>query len=60
MGVDALTEPVVLDFESIRVITPGKYEIDLVNVFKNDALIFKLEEGKYMIDLPESFKKMKK
>ena len=50
-------EPVVLDIEAIRILKPGKYELDLVHLFKNDPLIFKLEEGKYMIDLIETFKK---
>lgn len=49
-------EPVVLDLEAIRVLKPGKYELDLVHLFKGEPLIFKLEEGKYMIDLVESFK----
>lgn len=52
-------QPVVLDMESIRVLKPGKYELDLVHLFKGEPLIFKLEEGKYMIDLVESFKKLK-
>jgi predicted nucleic acid-binding Zn-ribbon protein len=51
-------EPVVLDFESIRVLKPGKYELDLVNLFKGNPVIYKLDEGKYMIDLPETFKKI--
>ncbi|MBN2111507.1 hypothetical protein JW707_00240 [Candidatus Woesearchaeota archaeon] len=50
-------EPVVLDLESIKVVKPGKYELDLVHLFKGDPLIFKLEEGKYMIDIVETFKK---
>ena len=50
-------EPIVLDLESIRVLKPGKYELDLVHLFKGDPLIFKLEEGKYMIDLVETFKR---
>jgi len=50
-------EPVVLDLEAIRVLKPGKYELDLVHLFKGEPLIFKLEEGRYMIDLVESFKK---
>ncbi|MBW2988579.1 Zn-ribbon domain-containing protein [Candidatus Woesearchaeota archaeon] len=50
-------KPVVLDFESIRVLKPGKYEIDLVHLFKKEPLIYKLAEGKYIIDLPEVFKK---
>lgn len=49
-------QPVVLDLEAIRVLKPGKYELDLVHLFKGEPLIFKLEEGKYMIDLVESFK----
>ena len=51
-------QPVVLDLEAIRVLKPGKYELDLVHLFKGEPLIFKLEEGKYMIDLVESFKKL--
>lgn len=54
------TQAVVLDFESIRILKPGKYELDIVNMFKNEPLIFKLEEGKYMIDLPETFKRSRK
>jgi predicted nucleic acid-binding Zn-ribbon protein len=52
-------QPVVLDLEAIKVIKPGKYELDLVHLFKGEPLIFKLEEGKYMIDLVESFKALK-
>src|SRR4030042_5502585 len=44
--------PVILDVESVRVTGAGKFEIDLVNVFnKNRPLIYKIEEGKYIIDL---------
>ena len=53
-------EPVVLDLEAIRILKPGKYELDLVHLFKGEPLIFKLEEGKYMIDVVESFKKLGK
>ncbi|MBD3203635.1 hypothetical protein GF327_05030 [Candidatus Woesearchaeota archaeon] len=49
--------PVILDIEAIRILKPGKYELDLVNLFRERPLIYKLEEGKYMIDIPESFKK---
>ena len=52
--------PVVLDLETVRVLKPGKYEIDLVQLFKGGPLIYKLEEGKYVIDLIESFKALKK
>jgi len=49
--------PIILDLESIRVLKPGKYELDLVHLFKKDPLVIKLEEGKYVIDLPQAFKK---
>jgi predicted nucleic acid-binding Zn-ribbon protein len=52
--------PVVLDIEAIKILRPGKYELDLVHLFKGEPLIFKLEEGKYMIDLVQSFKKFGK
>ena len=44
--------PVILDIESVRATGDGKFEIDLVNVFnKKRPLIYKIEEGKYIIDL---------
>lgn len=49
--------PVILDFESVRVIGDGKFEIDVVNLFRKDRpLIYKLEEGKYIIDLATTMK----
>lgn len=52
--------PVILDIESIRILKPGKFELDLVSLFKKgQPLIYKLEEGKYIIDLPQTFQKMK-
>jgi predicted nucleic acid-binding Zn-ribbon protein len=61
VGVDSSSdEPVVLDLETIRVVKPGKYELDLVNLFKGEPLIFKLDEGKYMIDVAQTFRKLKK
>ena len=49
--------PVILDLESIRSLGPGKFEIDLVNLFtKKRPLIYKLEEGKYIIDLASTLK----
>jgi predicted nucleic acid-binding Zn-ribbon protein len=49
-------EPVILDIESIKIIEPGKFEIDIMNLFtKKRVLIYELEEGKYLIDLASSF-----
>jgi uncharacterized protein len=54
---DKPDEPVILDLESVKVIKPGKFEIDIVNLFnKKRPLIYKLEEGKYIIDLSATLK----
>ena len=51
-GISDEDVPVILDIESVRVTGAGKFEIDLVNVFnKKRPLIYKIEEGKYIIDL---------
>ena len=53
-------QPVVLDLESIRVLKPEKFELVLIHLFKGEPLIVKLADGKYMIDLVESFKNLRK
>ncbi len=55
VGSDQKNNPVILDFESIRILKPGQYELDLVNLFKKESLIYKLEEGKYVIDVVKTF-----
>jgi predicted nucleic acid-binding Zn-ribbon protein len=51
-GITEEDTPVILDIESVRVTGSGKFEIDLANLFKeNVPLVYKLEEGKYIIDL---------
>jgi len=52
-------QPVVLDLENIRILKPGKYEIDLVELFSKKPLIYKMGEGTYVIDLASSFEKKK-
>ena len=50
--------PVILDLESVRAIGEGKFEIDIVNLFnKKRPFIYKLEEGKYIIDLAATLSK---
>ncbi|MEK6933655.1 MAG: Zn-ribbon containing protein [Nanoarchaeota archaeon] len=44
--------PVFLDFESVKVMKPGKYLIDLQNLFsKEKPKVYQLEDGKYIVDL---------
>lgn len=55
VGQDSSQETVILDFESINVSSPGKYELDLVSLFKGEPLVYKFGEGRYMIDVEKSF-----
>lgn len=60
VGIQQDDIPVILDIESVRVVGDGKFEIDLVNLFdKKRPLVYKLEEGKYIIDIASSFKRAK-
>ena len=56
IGVKDDDAPVILDLESIRVGEPGKYELDLVELFKGRPLVYRVEEGKYIIDIASSFR----
>ena len=49
-------KPIVLDLENINVLKPGKFELDLVDIFKGKPLIYKLEDGKYFIDVVSTFR----
>lgn len=54
-GIEEANAPVILDFESVRVTGAGKFELDITNLFQKERpLIYKLEEGKYIIDLATS------
>jgi len=53
-------KPVILDLESIKVLRPGKFEVDVVNLFKGKPVIFKIERGKYIIDLASTFQQIMK
>ncbi len=56
-GITQENEPVILDIESVRAVGEGKYEIDVVNLMnKNRPIIYKIEEGKYLIDIASGFK----
>ena len=57
-GIEEEDAPVILDLESVRTVGPGKFEIDVVNLFnKKRPLIYKLEEGKYIIDLASTLER---
>lgn len=51
-GIEDNSEPIFLDFESVSVVKPGKYLIDITKIFEQKKpRVYKLEEGKYIIDL---------
>ncbi len=56
-GIENEESPVFLDFESVSVIKPGKYMIDVTKLFSKDKpRVYKLEDGKYIVDLSSSGK----
>ncbi len=46
--------------ESIKITSPGTYELNLTSLFERDELIMAVKEGTYFIDLASVFKKSKK
>ena len=52
--------PVILDIESVKVTRPGSFELDLVNLFNTkQPLVYRLEEGRYVIDIVNSLYRSK-
>ena len=60
IGIEDKSKPVILDIESIRISKPGQYEISLVDLFSGKPLVFRVGEGKYIIDLANTFREAKK
>jgi len=55
LGKDDEETPVFLDFESIKILKPGKYLLDLTRLFDRDRpQVYQLEDGKYVVDLSSS------
>ena len=59
MGIIEPEQPVILDIENIRVVKPGQYEISLIDIFKKKPVVYRVGEGKYIIDLVSTFKNLK-
>jgi hypothetical protein len=52
-------EAVVVDLESIRVVAPGKYELNLQQLMNAEhPIIYKLGEGKYVVDIVNTFQRL--
>ena len=50
--IDEINSPIILKLESIKVISDGKYEID-INQLMNEKkpVIYRVEKGSYLVDL---------
>lgn len=60
MGEKDTEAPIFLDFESIKVLKPGKYLLDLGRLFEmNKPRVYQLEDGKYIVDLTPQKRKLK-
>jgi len=44
-------DTIILDLEAIRVLKPGKYAIDVTNLFQQRPIVIRTAEGKYKLDL---------
>ena len=57
-GITEDEAPIVMDFESVKVLKPGKYLVNIKNLFsKESPFVYTLEDGKYIIDLGASLEK---
>ncbi len=46
--------------ESVRIVSRGKYELNLERLAESQDIIIGVDEGKYMLDLPSMSKKKRK
>jgi len=52
IGTNNTDAPVILKLENIKIIAPGKYEIDINQLMKKEKpAIYKIQDGTYVIDL---------
>jgi predicted nucleic acid-binding Zn-ribbon protein len=52
-----LREELNSQFESIKVLDPGKYELNLMELYDREEYIISLQEdGRYVIEVPESWR----
>ncbi|WP_435123700.1 OapC/ArvC family zinc-ribbon domain-containing protein [Halobaculum sp. D14] len=55
-NLDALRQKLNDQFESIRIVNPGQYELNLMELYDREEYIISLrEDGRYVIEMPESW-----
>jgi predicted nucleic acid-binding Zn-ribbon protein len=53
-GLDELREELNQQFESIRIVSPGQYELNLMELYDREEYIISLQEdGRYVIEVPD-------
>lgn len=53
---EALREELNSQFESIRIVSPGKYELNLMELYDREEYIIALQEnGRYVIEVPDAW-----
>lgn len=54
--IDTLRDELNDQFESIKIVSPGQYELNLMELYDRDEYIISLlEDGRYAIEVPESW-----
>ncbi|WP_439027981.1 OapC/ArvC family zinc-ribbon domain-containing protein [Haloarchaeobius sp. DT45] len=54
---DELREELNQQFESIKILNPGQYELNLMELYDREEYIISLrEDGRYVIDVPDSWR----
>ncbi|WP_137284068.1 OapC/ArvC family zinc-ribbon domain-containing protein [Halorussus salinisoli] len=55
-GLKELREELNSQFESIRIVAPGQYELNLMELYEREEYIISLkEDGKYVIEVPDAW-----
>jgi predicted nucleic acid-binding Zn-ribbon protein len=55
-GVDDLREELTDQFESIKILSPGQYELNLMELYDRQEYIISLrEDGRYVIEMPSTW-----
>mgnify|MGYP006286025415 CR=1 FL=1 len=55
-GLKELREELNSQFESIRIVSPGQYELNLMELYEREEYIISLQEdGKYVIEVPDAW-----
>jgi len=56
-GIEDEEKPVFLDFESIKIVKPGQYLLDLPRLFEmGKPHVYQMEDGKYIVDFSSGIK----